>query len=102
MQNTVNLLDGVDGLAAGVVAIVALLLVVAAVSRPDPSVSSSWEAGSSESPMPVWGSTLNDWPVQPRWLIQLRVTAAAGGCRPPSVRKVTCWFICIPCDLSNS
>jgi UDP-GlcNAc:undecaprenyl-phosphate GlcNAc-1-phosphate transferase len=36
MQNTVNLLDGVDGLAAGVVAIVALLLVVAAVSRPDP------------------------------------------------------------------
>jgi UDP-GlcNAc:undecaprenyl-phosphate GlcNAc-1-phosphate transferase len=36
MQNTVNLLDGVDGLAAGVVAIVALLLVVAAASRPDP------------------------------------------------------------------
>jgi UDP-GlcNAc:undecaprenyl-phosphate GlcNAc-1-phosphate transferase len=36
MQNTVNLLDGVDGLAAGVVAIVALLLVVAAAGRPDP------------------------------------------------------------------
>lgn len=35
MQNTVNLLDGVDGLAAGVVAIVALLLLVAAVNRPD-------------------------------------------------------------------
>jgi UDP-GlcNAc:undecaprenyl-phosphate GlcNAc-1-phosphate transferase len=36
MQNTVNLLDGVDGLAAGVVAIVALLLLVAAANRPDP------------------------------------------------------------------
>lgn len=37
MQNTVNLLDGVDGLAAGVVAIVALLLLVAAFNRPDPA-----------------------------------------------------------------
>ena len=33
MQNTVNLLDGVDGLAAGVVGIVALLLLVAASTR---------------------------------------------------------------------
>jgi UDP-GlcNAc:undecaprenyl-phosphate/decaprenyl-phosphate GlcNAc-1-phosphate transferase len=33
MQNTVNLLDGVDGLAAGVVAIVALTLLVAASTR---------------------------------------------------------------------
>lgn len=33
MQNTVNLLDGVDGLAAGVVAIVAGTLLVAAASR---------------------------------------------------------------------
>jgi UDP-GlcNAc:undecaprenyl-phosphate GlcNAc-1-phosphate transferase len=33
MQNTVNLLDGVDGLAAGVVAIVALVLLIAAAGR---------------------------------------------------------------------
>jgi UDP-GlcNAc:undecaprenyl-phosphate GlcNAc-1-phosphate transferase len=38
MQNTVNLLDGVDGLAAGVVAIVALVLMVAAASRGQQSV----------------------------------------------------------------
>jgi UDP-GlcNAc:undecaprenyl-phosphate GlcNAc-1-phosphate transferase len=35
MQNSINLLDGVDGLAAGVVAIVALLLLVAAANRPE-------------------------------------------------------------------
>jgi UDP-GlcNAc:undecaprenyl-phosphate GlcNAc-1-phosphate transferase len=35
MQNSINLLDGVDGLAAGVVGIVALLLLVAAASRPE-------------------------------------------------------------------
>ena len=33
MQNTVNLLDGVDGLAAGVVAIVACVLAIAAASK---------------------------------------------------------------------
>ena len=33
MQNTVNLLDGVDGLAAGVVGIVAVTLLIAAASR---------------------------------------------------------------------
>ena len=33
MQNTVNLLDGVDGLAAGVVAVTALVLLVAAAGR---------------------------------------------------------------------
>ena len=33
MQNTVNLLDGVDGLAAGVVAIVALILMIAAAGK---------------------------------------------------------------------
>ncbi|MGH7902721.1 MAG: MraY family glycosyltransferase [Candidatus Dormibacteraceae bacterium] len=33
MQNTVNMLDGVDGLAAGVVAIVAVILMVAAASK---------------------------------------------------------------------
>lgn len=33
MQNTVNLLDGVDGLAAGVVAIVAVTLLIAAASK---------------------------------------------------------------------
>ena len=33
MQNSINLLDGVDGLAAGVVAIVAAILTVAAVDR---------------------------------------------------------------------
>jgi UDP-GlcNAc:undecaprenyl-phosphate/decaprenyl-phosphate GlcNAc-1-phosphate transferase len=33
MQNTINLLDGVDGLAAGVVAIVAGILAAAAISR---------------------------------------------------------------------
>jgi len=33
MENTVNLLDGVDGLAGGVVAIVALILLVAAAGR---------------------------------------------------------------------
>jgi UDP-GlcNAc:undecaprenyl-phosphate GlcNAc-1-phosphate transferase len=38
MQNTVNLLDGVDGLAAGVVAIVALTLLIAAASRQQPDV----------------------------------------------------------------
>jgi UDP-GlcNAc:undecaprenyl-phosphate GlcNAc-1-phosphate transferase len=38
MQNTVNLLDGVDGLAAGVVAIVALTLVIAAASRGQPEI----------------------------------------------------------------
>lgn len=38
MQNTVNLLDGVDGLASGVVAIVALTLVVAAAGRGQPEV----------------------------------------------------------------
>lgn len=35
MQNTVNLLDGVDGLAAGVVAIVAVVLMIAAAGRLD-------------------------------------------------------------------
>ena len=35
MQNTINLLDGVDGLAAGVVAVVALILGAAAISRND-------------------------------------------------------------------
>jgi len=35
MQNTINLLDGVDGLAAGVVAVVAAILAVAAISRGD-------------------------------------------------------------------
>lgn len=34
MQNTVNFLDGVDGLAAGVVAIVALVLIVSVFGRP--------------------------------------------------------------------
>lgn len=34
MQNAVNLLDGIDGLAAGVVGIVALTLLVAAAGRP--------------------------------------------------------------------
>ncbi|PZR71101.1 MAG: undecaprenyl-phosphate alpha-N-acetylglucosaminyl 1-phosphate transferase [Candidatus Dormiibacter spiritus] len=34
MQNTVNLLDGVDGLAAGVVAIVAVVLMVSVFGRP--------------------------------------------------------------------
>ena len=38
MQNTVNLLDGVDGLAAGVVGIVALVLAVAAAGRGQPDV----------------------------------------------------------------
>jgi UDP-GlcNAc:undecaprenyl-phosphate GlcNAc-1-phosphate transferase len=38
MQNTVNLLDGVDGLAAGVVAIVAMTLVIAAASRNQPEI----------------------------------------------------------------
>src|SRR5437588_5335214 len=38
MQNTINLLDGVDGLAAGVVAIVALVLAVAAAGRGQPDV----------------------------------------------------------------
>jgi UDP-GlcNAc:undecaprenyl-phosphate GlcNAc-1-phosphate transferase len=38
MQNTINLLDGVDGLAAGVVAIVALVLAVAAAGRGQPEV----------------------------------------------------------------
>jgi UDP-GlcNAc:undecaprenyl-phosphate/decaprenyl-phosphate GlcNAc-1-phosphate transferase len=33
MQNTVNLLDGVDGLAAGVVAIVAMILMIAAAGK---------------------------------------------------------------------
>jgi len=33
MQNTVNILDGVDGLAAGVVGIVAVILAIAAASR---------------------------------------------------------------------
>ncbi len=33
MQNTINLLDGVDGLAAGVVAIVAAILAAAAISK---------------------------------------------------------------------
>jgi UDP-GlcNAc:undecaprenyl-phosphate/decaprenyl-phosphate GlcNAc-1-phosphate transferase len=33
MQNTINLLDGVDGLAAGVVAVVAAILAAAAVSK---------------------------------------------------------------------
>src|SRR5205823_5087235 len=38
MQNTINLLDGVDGLASGVVAIVALVLAVAAAGRGQPDV----------------------------------------------------------------
>lgn len=38
MVNTVNLLDGVDGLAAGVVAIVALVLIIAAASKQQPIV----------------------------------------------------------------
>jgi UDP-GlcNAc:undecaprenyl-phosphate GlcNAc-1-phosphate transferase len=38
MQNTVNLLDGVDGLAAGVVMIVAITLVFAAAGTQDPGV----------------------------------------------------------------
>jgi len=38
MQNTVNLLDGVDGLAAGVVMIVAVTLVFAAAGTQDPAV----------------------------------------------------------------
>ncbi len=38
MQNTVNMLDGVDGLAAGVVAIVALTLLIAAITRQQPQV----------------------------------------------------------------
>ena len=38
MQNTVNLLDGVDGLAAGVVMIVAVTLVFAAAGTQDPLV----------------------------------------------------------------
>jgi len=38
MQNTVNLLDGVDGLAAGVVGIVALILMIAAINRSQPEV----------------------------------------------------------------
>jgi UDP-GlcNAc:undecaprenyl-phosphate GlcNAc-1-phosphate transferase len=38
MQNTVNLLDGVDGLAAGVVMIVAVTLVFAAAGTQDPGV----------------------------------------------------------------
>src|SRR5207302_5286670 len=33
MQNTVNLLDGVDGLAAGVVAVTAIVLLVASAGR---------------------------------------------------------------------
>jgi UDP-GlcNAc:undecaprenyl-phosphate GlcNAc-1-phosphate transferase len=37
MKNTVNLLDGVDGLAAGVVTIVAAVLIIAEVSRPGPN-----------------------------------------------------------------
>jgi len=38
MQNTVNLLDGVDGLAGGVVMIVAITLVFAAAGTQDPAV----------------------------------------------------------------
>jgi UDP-GlcNAc:undecaprenyl-phosphate GlcNAc-1-phosphate transferase len=38
MQNTMNFLDGVDGLAAGVVAIVAITLLLAAASRPQMDV----------------------------------------------------------------
>ncbi|MGH7884034.1 MAG: hypothetical protein ACREN8_14215, partial [Candidatus Dormibacteraceae bacterium] len=38
MQNTVNLIDGVDGLAGGVVAIVALTLVLAAATNGQPEV----------------------------------------------------------------
>lgn len=41
MINTVNLLDGIDGLAAGVVGIVALVLVVAAASKQQPAVVAS-------------------------------------------------------------
>jgi UDP-GlcNAc:undecaprenyl-phosphate/decaprenyl-phosphate GlcNAc-1-phosphate transferase len=37
MQNTVNLLDGVDGLAGGVVMIVCIVLVFAAAGTPDPN-----------------------------------------------------------------
>ncbi len=37
MQNTVNLLDGVDGLAAGVVGTTAVVLLVAATPRADPA-----------------------------------------------------------------
>lgn len=35
MQNTVNLLDGVDGLAAGVVAVTAIVLLIASTNRPE-------------------------------------------------------------------
>lgn len=35
MQNTINLLDGVDGLAAGVVAIVAVVLMISVFGRPE-------------------------------------------------------------------
>jgi len=38
LQNTVNLIDGVDGLAAGVVAIVAATLLLAAINRGEPDI----------------------------------------------------------------
>jgi UDP-GlcNAc:undecaprenyl-phosphate/decaprenyl-phosphate GlcNAc-1-phosphate transferase len=38
LQNTINLIDGVDGLAAGVVAIVAATLLLAAINRAEPDI----------------------------------------------------------------
>jgi UDP-GlcNAc:undecaprenyl-phosphate GlcNAc-1-phosphate transferase len=38
LQNTINLIDGVDGLAAGVVAIVAATLLLAAINRSEPDI----------------------------------------------------------------
>jgi UDP-GlcNAc:undecaprenyl-phosphate/decaprenyl-phosphate GlcNAc-1-phosphate transferase len=38
LQNTVNLIDGVDGLAAGVVAIVAATILLAAINRAEPDI----------------------------------------------------------------
>jgi UDP-GlcNAc:undecaprenyl-phosphate/decaprenyl-phosphate GlcNAc-1-phosphate transferase len=38
LQNTINLLDGVDGLAAGVVAIVGATLLLAAINRGEPDI----------------------------------------------------------------
>src|SRR5260370_22394491 len=38
LQNTINLIDGVDGLAAGVVAIVAATLLLAAINRSETDI----------------------------------------------------------------